>query len=724
MDFMNWVLLILIIFSVKTLSQTCHPDDLSALKEIAAGFTNGSGLSSWSSDSICCHWHGVVCENDVKNVTRVTILNLSEEGLKGVISHSASRLRNLGLIDLSLNQLEGELPKNLSSLKNLEVVNVSSNLLSGNLFGFGGFPNLVAFYLSNNSFSGEFEPKICNLSNNLWFLDISMNHFTGSLEGGIPEFMYSFSSLKRVSLSSNSFYGELSANLSKLSNLESLMFTNLPLALSVLQNCKNLTTLILTKNFHGEEIPVIVNGFERLMVLAIANCGLKGQIPHWLTDCPKLEVLDISWNHLNGVIPSWIGQMERLFYLDFSNNSLTGQLPKSLTDLRSLVSLNISSSILGSTTGIPLYVKRNQSGRGLQYNPVASFPPSIYLSNNKLNGTILPEIGKLKQLHVLDLSKNNLSGTIPDTISEMGNLEVLDLSSNNLSGLIPVSLTKLTFLSMFSVANNHLEGAIPTGTHPSSSFEGNPGLCGESLPPCGVKTIPSLHSASHRKLGRNRIFGITLGIRAGLAILLACIVIKILRKRQRDSLRESEDESNSMMDGLSGGFNRSKAVFFLTCGCRDLMVSNIVEATNNFSESNIISCGGFRLFTKLIFQMGQKQQSRDFQVIVVKWNASFMLKLKPYQEPNTRILFPLKARRAVEVGKGKNCRNLVSWVFEMKVEGRYGEIFDFLIWDKSYENEMLQVLSIACKCLDKDPRRRPTIDHIVLWLDEVVELGS
>ncbi|KAI3786564.1 hypothetical protein L1987_40330 [Smallanthus sonchifolius] len=1007
MDFMNWVLLILFIFSVKTLSQTCHPDDLSALKEIAADFTNGSGLSSWSSDSICCHWDGVVCENDAKNVTRVTILNLSAKGLKGVISDSISRLRNLRLIDLSFNQLEGELPKTLSSLKNLEAVNVSSNLLSGNLFGIGGFPNLVAFNLSNNSFSGEFESKICNLSDNLWFLDLSMNHFTGSLEGlkncgkslqelhvdsnsfagGIPEFMYSFSSLRRLSLSSNSFSGELSANLSKLSNLESLVlfgnrfvgslpnvfntlthlqqlnahsnafsgplpttievcsklrtldlrnnsfsgvlsvnfsrlpnlctldlgsnrfmgllpnslsnclelgilnlaknklygeipvgymnlsnlsflsfsnngFTNLPLALSVLQNCKNLTTLILTKNFHGEEIPVFVNGFERLMVFAIANCGLKGQIPHWLTGCPKLEVLDLSWNHINGVIPSWIDQMERLFYLDFSNNSLTGQLPKSLTDLRSLVSLNISSSVIGSTTGIPLYVKRNQSGRGLQYNQVASFPPSIYLSNNKLNGTILPEIGKLKQLHVLDLSKNNLSGTIPDTISEMGNLEVLDMSSNNLSGLIPVSLSKLTFLSMFSVANNHLEGAIPTGTQfsgfPSSSFEGNPGLCGESLPPCRVKTIPSLHSVSRLKLGRNSIFGITLGIGAGLAILLACIGIRISRKRQRDSLGESEDESNSIMDGLSGGFNRSKAVFFLTSGCRDLTVSNIVEATNNFSQSNIIGCGGFGLVYKANLPNGSKaaikrlsgdcgQMEREFHAEVEALSRAQhknLVSLKGYckygsdqlliysymengsldywlhervdeepplkwctrlkiahgaarglaylhNEPKiihrdiktsnillderfkahladfglSRLLCPydthvttdlvgtlgyippeytqtltatykgdvysfgvvllelITARRPVEVGKGKNCRNLVSWVFEMKVEGRYGEIFDFLIWDKSCENEMLQVLSIAFKCLDQDPRRRPTIDQVVSWLDEVVELG-
>jgi len=59
------------------------------------------------------------------------------------------------------------------------------------------------------------------------------------------------------------------------------------------------------------------------------------------------------------------------------------------------------------------------------------------------------------------------------------------LSSNHLTGAIPTALNNLHFLSKFNISNNDLEGPIPTtgqlSTFPSSSFDGNPKLCGPML---------------------------------------------------------------------------------------------------------------------------------------------------------------------------------------------------------------------------------------------------
>ncbi|KAK1583911.1 hypothetical protein Q3G72_028115 [Acer saccharum] len=388
MTYLRWVFFTCFVCSsleIQTLSQSCDPSDFLALKEFAGNLTNESIITSWSNNSFCCQWDGVVC------------------GKEGVLPAELSNLKQLQVLDLSHNRLTGRVSLVLSGLKMIQSLNVSSNSFSGDLLELGGFPNLRVQCLDN-------------CSSSLKELHVDVN----SLSGQLPGSLYSFPSLQQLSLSENYFSGHLSKELSKLTSLNYLIifgnhfsgelpnlrvldlqnnsltgsidlnftgflalngfagqvpetfaklksllflslsnnsFVDLSKALSVLQQCKNLTTLILTKNFIGEEIPKNVSGFESLMVLGIGYCGLKGHIPVWLSSCKKLHILDLSWNHLDGRIPPWIGSMENLFYLYLLNNSLTGEILTNLTELKSRISTNCCSSNLTSAASIPLFVK-------------------------------------------------------------------------------------------------------------------------------------------------------------------------------------------------------------------------------------------------------------------------------------------------------------------------------------------------------------------------------
>ncbi|PRQ57366.1 putative leucine-rich repeat-containing, plant-type, leucine-rich repeat domain, L [Rosa chinensis] len=456
----------------------------------------------------------VVTESRITNATfpNFSILGLCSCNIKE-FPYFLRYQQNLFWLDLSSNKLQGHVPKwvwNMST-EALEFIDISRNFLSGfeqplpavlpwvklqilwlsnnKLHGSLPIPhpNILYYAISDNEISGELPPLICNL-NNLQYLDLANNKLSGTL----PRCLGNFSDdLQALDLGNNSFHGILPQTYSTTSKLgminvrDNKLQGDLPRSLA---NCVMLEFLDLSNNEFSDAFPFWLGALQELKLLAMnhnAFYGLIGTPEKKLNfSFPKLRILDLSYNKFTGEFPSK--------YI-FSGNSLRGITLNQSTymDTSSLLQPGGSPktfaydfSAMITTKGVDRYYPRIQEDFA-----------AVDLSSNRFEGKIPDFIGNLKGLHSLNISNNILTGRIPASLGNLIQLESLDLSQNKLSGEIPQQLTQIPSLGTFKVSNNNLTGSIPQGqqfnTFDSSSYEGNPGLCGDPLPKkCGNPKAP------------------------------------------------------------------------------------------------------------------------------------------------------------------------------------------------------------------------------------------
>ena len=109
---------------------SANPDlvtDCEALLELK-NTLRGTATLNWNATSTISTWDGVTTGGTPSRVTR---LELANEGLDGSIPGDLGRLSGLTHLDLSRNSLTGEIPGGLGSLSNLAVLRLSGNSLSG-----------------------------------------------------------------------------------------------------------------------------------------------------------------------------------------------------------------------------------------------------------------------------------------------------------------------------------------------------------------------------------------------------------------------------------------------------------------------------------------------------------------------------------------------------------------------------------------------------------------
>ena len=395
----------------------CNASDqpvLTRLYEVAAGveWTESGG---WLGGPALEEWHGV----ETDSLGRVTVLDLSDNGLSGVLPGGIASLGHLTSLRIEGNELEGRLPLALTAL-DLDTFHYDGTDLcepadAGFRTWLDGIPSrrgtgvqcapltdrdaLVALYESTGG------PGWTN--RNGWLTEAPLRRWSGvevdaqgrvvgldlawaDLSGAIPPELGGLSNLGYLHLGGNDLAGAIPPELGNLANLESLH---------------------LYSNALSGAIPLELGDLANLKSLHLYSNALSGAIPPELGDLANLERMHLGYNGLSGAIPPELGGLSNLWSLSLDGNGLSGAIPPELGGLSNLASL--------------------------------------HLGGNDLAGAIPPELGDLADLERMLLGQNSLSGPIPPTFGGLASLTELELSHNaGLAGAMPAGLRNLALESL------------------------------------------------------------------------------------------------------------------------------------------------------------------------------------------------------------------------------------------------------------------------------------
>jgi Leucine-rich repeat (LRR) protein len=510
------------------------------------------------------------------NMSSLYYLDLANNKFDGVIPPGLADITGLQLLDLSVNSLNGALPLSLYNLSSVRVFHVEGNWLHGSIPSDIGskFPAMKDFSLANNMFTGGIPSSISNLTN-LTSLQLSLNGFTGL----VPQDLGRLQRLQILYMSYNLLEADDRAGWEFITSLA---------------NCSQLLQLSLSYNsFHGQLPSSVVNLSATLQYLYLSDCSISGSIPQDISNLVGLSILDFSNTSISGVIPESIGKLANLVQLGLYRTRLSGLIPVSLGNvsqlnrllaysaklegpipaslgkLRNLYVLDLSANYqLNGSIPKEIFLPSLSSGLNLSYNSLSGPLPSqvgylinlnqLILSGNQLSSQIPDTIGNcivleslllddnmfegsipqplknIKGLKVLNLTANNLSDGIPDALRSIGALQELYVAHNNLTGLIPAYLQNLTSLLAFDASFNDLQGQVPNrgvfGNLTAISITGNTKLCGGipqlHLPPC------STYPVSDRKKHRSKSLAVSLATTLAVLLLVFSITVVTIWKHK------------------------------------------------------------------------------------------------------------------------------------------------------------------------------------------------
>ncbi|GJP46843.1 hypothetical protein CLOM_g6097 [Closterium sp. NIES-68] len=418
-------------------------------------------------------WLAGSVPQSLSRLTKLQSLDLQDNCFAGPLPFAFFRLPYLFTLRTSRNFFSGGLPQRpvaYATMTSLAVLDLGINLLSGPIpAALATLPMLWVLLLNSNGFSGEIPPAL--LGKQMSALVLDQNRLSGDLSG--QQIKASFIGFSGNRLAGNFNQIRFSESVSFIDVSDNLFSGTFPQLLC--SSSGSLESADFSRNRLTGAVPA--NCFKPanrvLLALFLSRNNFSGSLQPFSSLPKSIVAVDLAFNKFTGIIPQGLTTLPQLNNLNLGANSLTGPIPPFCQGQQALVSLNLASNAL---SGPPTPLASPTCAPSLD---------ALYLSSNRLSGSIPATISSFKSLKWLLLDRNALTGAIPAGVSGMQQLKGLRVSYNRLSGPIPTVWPRT--IGQVLLAGNQLSGAVPAALSKlkRASFKpGNPNLCGTPLPAC------------------------------------------------------------------------------------------------------------------------------------------------------------------------------------------------------------------------------------------------